>query len=494
MAYSLPSHSKINGMKAGACPGPRCCSKLQGIYPARLKNVARYINIGFLSLFLSIVFPFHLSAHKTGNENNHSPGPDYQIGRWRGFKKAAVTLSFDDNYRFQVTYATPLLNQHNYKATFFIVTNRVGKGWAPGWDTLNILASEGHEIASHSKNHPDFVELSMYPEWADSMIHEFRDSRDIINSRIPLQKCETFAWPNGEVNATTIEIGRKFYLAIRGSDNGFNGQEPLDYYNISSQHIYHDTPLQAVNGFTDSIMALGGWLVERWHGFRVGNDTNGYEPVPIEEFASHLDHMALNEDVLWITTLDTVFRYIKERETSVLAMVDSTQTLISYSLTNPLPDSMFHSQVPISLKLRLGLDLTRVRSITQGNKKLPYYLSSENGLNYLNFDAIPNINHIVLHMPNPAGDPGLIASDERALNYPNPFTSATTLLFNLPEARQALIIVYDQFGRQLKNYSNFYPAGKNSIEIRGDGMLPGVYKCVISYSGSNVDISLVVAP
>ena len=454
------------------------------------KSSARYINIGFLSLFLTIVFPIHLSAKKTRSDKVSSSSLNYQIGLWRGFKKAAFTISFDDNYRFQVTYAAPLLNRHNYKATYFIVTNRVGKGWAPGWDTLNMLASQGYEIASHSKNHPNFVTLSEHPEWADSIIHEFRDSRDSINAHVPSQQCETFAWPDGGVNATVIEISKQYYMACRGSDNGFNGQEPMNYNNIYSQHIYHDTPLEEVNGYIDTILSRGGWLVERWHGFRVGNDTNGYEPVPIQEFADHLDHIAMNEESLWITTLDSVFKYIRERETSVLAMMDSTQTRLSYSLTNDLTDTLFHYDVPISLKLMMNDYSSKVHSITQGNKTMPFFISSENGANYLNFDAVPNGSHIVLHMPNPAGIQDLPELAKGAVNYPNPFTTASTIVFDLPEAENVELLVYDQIGRQLRNYSNFYPAGRNNIEFNGSGLAPGVYNCIIRTRERIMDVSM----
>ena len=107
-----------------------------------------FYTIAFLFLTIINTMSFEVSCAITG----HIPenGLDYPIARWRGFKKAAYSLSFQDNYRYQVMYATPVLNQHNYKSTFFIVTNRVGQGWAPGWDTLNMLAAQGHEIASHS--------------------------------------------------------------------------------------------------------------------------------------------------------------------------------------------------------------------------------------------------------------------------------------------------------------------------------------------------------
>jgi len=450
----------------------------------------RHIIIGFLSLFFTLFSPFPLSAQNSENSKGSSSGLDYKIGRWHGFKKSAFTISFDDNYRFQVTYAAPLLNQHNYKATYFIVTNRVGKGWAPGWDTLNMLASQGHEIASHSKNHADFVILSQHPEWADSMIHEFRDSRDTINARIPSQQCKTFAWPNGSVNSAVIEISKQYYKTCRGTVNDFEDSVPLNFYNLNSQHIYHDTQLEEVNGFIDTALARNDWLIERWHGFRVMHDTNGYEPVPIGEFASHLDYVAQNEDNLWITTLDSVVRYIWEREYSIFAFVDSTGNRVRFILLNGLPDSLF-SIVPVSLKVRLYGKMARVTTMTQGSNNLPYKIVTENGIKYLYFDALPNGGLIVLNL-SAVGTHDIITLKDGAVNSPNPFTTSTIILFSIPEAENADIRVYDQLGRQLRDYSNFYHAGRNSIEFDGGGLAPGIYNCIISTRERTMDIRMVM--
>jgi len=454
----------------------------------------RYAPIGCLSLGLIFFFSFLSSAHNIINIGKKlpSPGLEYQIGNWQGFKQAAFTITFDDNYRFQVTLAAPILNDHNYKATFFIVTNRVGKGWAPGWDTVRMLASEGHEIASHSKNHADFAILTEHPEWADSMVHEFRDSRDSINAEVPSQRCETFAWPTGDVNATATLDGSYYYLACRGTVNKFNGLEPMDYYNIYSQKIYHDTPLAAVNGYTDTIMAQGGWLVERWHGFRNGNDTNGYEPVPIEVFADHILHVSQQEDNLWISTLDTVFKYIRERETSVLSFADSTATLVRFRLTNDLPDTMVQYNVPVSLKVKIFDNITTIYRVTQGTKLLSFRLSEENGSRYITFDAIPNKSYIVFHLRDPSGIEDLASSAGHAGNYPNPFHALTTIYFDLPSADIPEIRVFDKLGRQVGNFSSPCTAGRNSLEFNGGGLEPGIYYCMIRSRWTSITIRMII--
>lgn len=417
-----------------------------------------------------------------------SGGLEYRIARWLGFSRSAFTITFDDNYRFQVLYATPLLNRHHYNATYFIVTNRVGKGWAPGWDTLNIMASQGHEIASHSKNHPDFVNLARHPEWADSMRREFRDSRDIINARIPSQRCETFAWPFGSVDTNAIKIGKNYYMACRGTDDHYEGPVPDNFYNIFSRHVYHNTLLDTVNLFIDYVLQQRGWLIERWHGFRVMHDTNGYEPVPLGLFEKHLDYVSQKEDSLWIAPLRSVVKYIRERETSVLALIDSSRDDVLFSLTNPLADTLFHYNFPLSLRIRMYGKMENVHTITQNNNVLPFRISEENGVDYLYVDAVPNDSLIDMHL-NSIHHP--LSVNSNTVIYPNPFKETASIEFEITEPENASILVYDQIGRLVRDFSRIFPSGKNSIVFSGAGLSPGIYHCIIGTRESRANILMI---
>lgn len=54
---------------------------------------------------------------------------------------------------------------------------------------------------------------------------------------------------------------------------------------------------------------------------------------------------------------------------------------------------------------------------------------------------------------------------ELGQNNPNPFTSSTIINFNLPQAGQATLTVYDMTGKILKNISGQYAKGKNEISL-----------------------------
>ena len=429
---------------------------------------------------LLIIFSTSTFAGRPGNGDPDHTGLDYQIATWYKFKDAAFSISFDDNYRSQVTWARPILNQYNYKATYFIVTNRVGKGWAPGWDTLNMLAAEGHEIASHSKNHANFSLLEQDPLMADSMMHEFRDSRDTLNQRIPNQRCETFAWPGGNVGWYSCEMSKKYYMACRGSNNNFEFSDPINFFNLSSQHIYHETPLETVNGFVDTVLAKKGWLIERWHGFRIKNDTNGYEPVAVDLFSEHFKHVGWNGDNLWVAPVGTVAKYMLERDASKLTLADSSASMIFLNLTNDLPDSLIEYNFPVSIKVRAFGKVANTQLLTQNKDTLAFSITTEENRSFLYFNAVPNHGQICLHLSNEASG----TADNRdvkknAYNYPNPFPKSTTIFFDVLSDETAVFRVFDQTGRLVRTFAISCHSGRNTASFDGNGLSPGIYTCNI---------------
>src|SRR6266550_4167702 len=124
--------------------------------------------------------------------------------------KRAVAITFDDGYRSTLT-AKPVLDSFDYPATVFVVTDYVDDGtlldW-PGihewhrtghaeelrslrWDELESLASDGWEIGSHTRSHPDLRNVT-----SRELECEIAGSRTIISER--LGSCDTFAYPYGE--------------------------------------------------------------------------------------------------------------------------------------------------------------------------------------------------------------------------------------------------------------------------------------------------------
>jgi peptidoglycan/xylan/chitin deacetylase (PgdA/CDA1 family) len=80
--------------------------------------------------------------------------------------RRVVAITFDDGYLDTLTIALPLLVEHGYTATCYVVAGAVGRtsDWTEpkrlmDWDGLRDWLAAGMEIGAHSMTHPDLTDL-----------------------------------------------------------------------------------------------------------------------------------------------------------------------------------------------------------------------------------------------------------------------------------------------------------------------------------------------
>ena len=104
-----------------------------------------------------------------------------------------VCLFFDDGWQNQYDVALPVLLEHDFKATFGIITDHIGTG-ENIWEYIDVeeihtLADYGMDIGGHTKTHPDLTE-----NLSDQQLTE-----EIIESKEHLEKLgfqiRTFVYP-----------------------------------------------------------------------------------------------------------------------------------------------------------------------------------------------------------------------------------------------------------------------------------------------------------
>ena len=91
-----------------------------------------------------------LTAAWNPSLSDPSPQGSVPAFHWPAGKRVAVSLSFDDARLSQIDRGLDVLNPTGVKATFFVVPEGV-KQRLEGWKRA---VASGHEIASHSLNHP----------------------------------------------------------------------------------------------------------------------------------------------------------------------------------------------------------------------------------------------------------------------------------------------------------------------------------------------------
>jgi peptidoglycan/xylan/chitin deacetylase (PgdA/CDA1 family) len=126
-----------------------------------------------------------------------------------------VSLFFDDAWMNQYDVALPILLQHDFKASFAVITGSIGTDegfWKyMGEKELKELAKYGMDIAAHTKSHPDLT-----ANLTDAQLRE-----EIIGSKKYLEKLgfevRTFVAPFLRWNDTLVSyVMEAGYVCARG--------------------------------------------------------------------------------------------------------------------------------------------------------------------------------------------------------------------------------------------------------------------------------------
>ncbi len=175
--------------------------------------------------------------------------------------KCYFHLSFDDGFRNIITNARPILCELGVPATFFVptsiisaddesvrhyclnVTNYSGVIEMATWDDLAKAQDQGLAIASHTRTHARFSEIS-------GSAAKLED--EIFGSKADLEKhlgrpCPYISWPFGNIKDTDASsldcVKRAGYEACFGAFRGRIDPGKTDPYYIPRNHFKAQWPL-----------------------------------------------------------------------------------------------------------------------------------------------------------------------------------------------------------------------------------------------------------
>jgi peptidoglycan/xylan/chitin deacetylase (PgdA/CDA1 family) len=123
-----------------------------------------------------------------------------------------LAISFDDGYLDLYTNALPILQQFSFKASIFLVSERIGKvnDWdqAPGlagaplldWHHIHEMVKIGMSFGAHTCTHPDLTTLPV-----SQAAYEIQFSRKILEQELQ-QFVRVFAYPNSQYNEAIVKL------------------------------------------------------------------------------------------------------------------------------------------------------------------------------------------------------------------------------------------------------------------------------------------------
>lgn len=129
-----------------------------------------------------------------------------------------IVLTFDDGFENFYTGAFPVLNEYNFTATVFLITDYCGKfnDWAGNlpllrhsklmdWSKIKELSAYNVEFASHSRTHPDLTKIPLI-----NAEREIIESKNIIEEKLG-NEVINFAYPYGAYNFEVKGLTAKYY-------------------------------------------------------------------------------------------------------------------------------------------------------------------------------------------------------------------------------------------------------------------------------------------
>jgi peptidoglycan/xylan/chitin deacetylase (PgdA/CDA1 family) len=148
-------------------------------------------------------FASHLQAlHKAGYQSISLRTLLDHLTRGAPLPDNPIVITIDDGHTDAYVHAFPLLQEHGFTASFFVITDFVNEERPEhlSWDQLREMAAASMEIGCHSRNHPDLRGRSVdYLVWQALGCQESMELELGFHPRF-------ISYPSGLYDQRTIQV------------------------------------------------------------------------------------------------------------------------------------------------------------------------------------------------------------------------------------------------------------------------------------------------
>jgi peptidoglycan/xylan/chitin deacetylase (PgdA/CDA1 family) len=123
-------------------------------------------------------------------------------------KGRVVALTFDDGYESHYSKVYPLLKEMGMTATFFVITEKIGRPGYLSWDELGEMVRGGMEVGCHSATHRDLTRTRS----SATIDYEVSSPKAVLERKLGVS-VGYFCYPSGKNSAALRErVKRAGYL------------------------------------------------------------------------------------------------------------------------------------------------------------------------------------------------------------------------------------------------------------------------------------------
>ncbi len=145
-----------------------------------------------------------------------------------------IVITFDDGYESFYTKAWPIMKEHGFTGTIYVITSFPGLYNYLTWEEIRTIQAEGMEIGSHSQNHKDLKKAS-----ASVQSDEIIGSKKILENKLGVT-VKSFCYPSGAYGQDTPKVVR---------DAGYTSAVTVVYGNATPKSNFYLIPRIRVPGW-----------------------------------------------------------------------------------------------------------------------------------------------------------------------------------------------------------------------------------------------------
>jgi len=443
------------------------------------------------------------SPNESGSVSKSSSYGNIVITTWADDRNAAFSFSFDDGFISQYENVREILNQFDFKGTFYLLppflTDSLPGIWRYGtWPMFEEMSYEGHELGSHTLNHDSLTQIPLGDTLTPGTIHyEMYHSKKMINEKVTSNKCITFAYPYAVHNGLVDSLASIYYESARAIGDYPNSYKIFgkDWYTLSSYQIEFSMPrnspdddLDELNAFIDWInnsIANGEWGIHLAHEVVPFSELNAllgegaYEPISNEWLSSlcnWLDTRSSNYEI-WVETIANITKYVKERENFYFNIISQTSEEIEIEVGDNLIDEIY--DYPLSAYITVPPDWDFVL-LEQGGRTdvLESFIMDTSTVVMGEFVPDGGIVKISRFDPNYITENESTQPEDFVLfqNYPNPFNPSTGIRYSLGKPQFVSLKVFDILGNEIATLVNEEKlAGEYRVDFDASSLTSGMY-------------------
>lgn len=307
-----------------------------------------------------------------------------RICKWKDNKVAAFSVGGDDSLRSQLYFAIPEMDKRGIHGTWWVNPGRGGSSnlknqddaWANCWiacyEDWKAAAARGHDFANHTLHHLGATSYAQAEE-------EISQTAQAIWEANPGQRLQLFLRGGGtRWTISEKELGEILdrYDCVQGRGGGT--EDPTWEVNPSAGTL---------RGYVDSAILEGSWHYVAFHG--IGPQCEWGGPVDGSAFIALLDYLVEKRQILWIGTNTQVHKYIEERSTTSISLLEATGDRIRLRLY-PVKDPRLYDY-PLTLITRIPADWGNA-TVVRDSAVLPSIASQGT----VQFDAAPGGEEILI--------------------------------------------------------------------------------------------------